>query len=60
MSKDYKNTVGLREIAKGNEAVVYRIDHVNSDEVVLKCILDHSNDEYCELQDAFVDLMNET
>ena len=44
-SNKYKDAVAVTELARGGEAVVYRIDHTNLDEVVVKCTLDMNNEE---------------
>lgn len=38
-SKVYHSIIGTRELARGGEAVVYRIEHAGLDEIVAKCPL---------------------
>lgn len=45
------NPIDVKELARGGEAVVYRISHTGIDEVVAKCSLSQS---------AFKDIMEET
>ena len=35
-SKNYKNVIEINEIARGGEAIVYRLEHINIDEVIIK------------------------
>ena len=35
-SKNYKNVIEIKEIARGGEAIVYRLEHMNIDEVIIK------------------------
>ena len=35
-SLKYRDVVAVKELARGGESVVYRLDHKNLDEVVLK------------------------
>ena len=35
----YINPIYVKELARGGEAVVYRVEHKNLDEVVVKCSL---------------------
>ena len=44
--------IEVRELARGGEAVVYRVEHSSLEEVVAKCTLGGT--------DAFLDLMHET
>ena len=46
--------IEVRELARGGEAVVYRVEHSNLEEVVAKCTLGSGG------TDAFLDLMQET
>jgi hypothetical protein len=36
-SKTYKNIIECSEIARGGEAIVYRVTHTGLDEIVAKC-----------------------
>lgn len=45
-SKNYSNVINIRELGRGGEGVVYRIEHSNLDEVVAKVALLDSNVEY--------------
>ena len=35
-SKLYSQIIGVNELARGGESIVFRIDHVGKDEVVIK------------------------
>lgn len=40
----YKNVISIKELARGGEAIVYRLDHSGIDEVVIKTTkLDKAN-----------------
>lgn len=52
-NSNYIRPVAMKELARGGEAVVYRIEHTGLDEVVAKCSL--SSDRY-----TFTDIMQET
>ena len=38
-SKQYQNVIEVKELARGGEAIVYKMEHSNLDEVVAKCTL---------------------
>jgi len=54
-SSKYK-PIEVRELARGGEAVVYRVEHNNLEEVVVKCTLGSGLNR----NEAFLDLMQET
>ncbi|CDW80463.1 UNKNOWN [Stylonychia lemnae] len=55
-SKKYQNVIEINQLAKGGEAIVFRLEHHEIDEVVIKTNLDLSNNS----QKAFIDFMRET
>lgn len=52
-NSNYIRPVAMKELARGGEAVVYRIEHTGLDEVVAKCSLSRNSD-------TFTDIMQET
>ena len=50
--------MSIRELAKGGEAIVYRLEHKNLDEVILKCAL-HSDNEDSK-NEALIDILSES
>eukprot|EP00347_Sterkiella_histriomuscorum_P016316 403353653 len=57
-SELYKNVIGVSELARGGEAVVYRMDHQNLDEVVAKCTL--IKDKNNVSNQIFMDILTES
>ncbi len=49
-NSNYIRPVAVKELARGGEAVVYRIEHAGLDEVVAKCSLTDINDIMEETQ----------
>eukprot|EP00347_Sterkiella_histriomuscorum_P001910 403370201 len=60
-SKYYSNVISLGQLAKGGEAVVYRVEHQNVDEVVAKCtLLESQGSSSQQVHEAFMDMMAES
>ncbi|CDW87246.1 serine threonine protein kinase-like protein [Stylonychia lemnae] len=59
-SKKYSNVIEVRELAKGGEAIVYRLEHQNLDEVIAKCTLINDNQEDSEIYEAFMEILAES
>eukprot|EP00347_Sterkiella_histriomuscorum_P000415 403375953 len=59
-SKNYARILDLRELARGGEAVVYRVDHSGFDEVVAKCTLYKENDNNSDSSNVFLDIISES
>eukprot|EP00347_Sterkiella_histriomuscorum_P001615 403371352 len=64
----YDKVLDVRLLAKGGEAVVYRLEHIGKDEVVIKTTIADSHYNQIEgavlyqsqLQSAYLDIMSET
>ncbi|CDW74222.1 UNKNOWN [Stylonychia lemnae] len=54
------NGIHVSELARGGEAVVYRVENMYLDEVVAKCALIKENSNADELKENFYNIMNET
>eukprot|EP00347_Sterkiella_histriomuscorum_P020028 403339373 len=46
-SNNYKKIIGINEIGRGGEAIVYKVEHQQFDEIVAKCaIIKNENSQY--------------
>eukprot|EP00347_Sterkiella_histriomuscorum_P016730 403352071 len=61
-SKQYQNVISINEIARGGESVVYKLDYVGIDEVVIKQSATKTNEKIDEFTKQYVltSLMGET
>ena len=60
-SKKYSNVIEVRELARGGEAVVYRLEHQNLDEVIAKCTLINDDEkDMSEIHEAFMEILAES
>eukprot|EP00347_Sterkiella_histriomuscorum_P004513 403360175 len=61
-SKLFQNAISISEIAKGGESVVYKLDHLGVDEVVIKQSVTNTNNKIDEVikQSALTNQMGET
>ena len=60
-SQVYNNILSVNELARGGEAIVYRLDYIGNDEVVVKTtILDDHLQDNSFIQNAYKDIMTET
>eukprot|EP00347_Sterkiella_histriomuscorum_P014088 403362209 len=61
-SKQYQNVIGVNEIAKGGESIVFRLDYAGVDEVVIKKSVNEIKEDSKEMdkQMVFTGMMSET
>eukprot|EP00347_Sterkiella_histriomuscorum_P007192 403349911 len=60
-SLKYQNVINISEIARGGEAIVYRLEYLGMDEVVIKTTqLEEKLDNLLLTQQAYIDIMGET
>jgi hypothetical protein len=59
-SKVYNNIIGSFELARGKEAVVYRIEHIGLEEIVAKCLLFEPNATNEEIINAYKGIFYES
>lgn len=60
-SNNYKNVINIQELARGGEAIVYRLEYLGIDEVVIKTTqLQEKLNDPLKTQEAFIDIMSET
>ncbi|CDW87753.1 protein kinase domain containing protein [Stylonychia lemnae] len=57
----YKNVINLKELARGGEAVVYRLQHIDLDEVVAKCtLIDSQQQDQQQRHEQLLDIFSES
>lgn len=44
-SENYKDVLDINEIGRGGEAIVYSVIHGGSDEIVIKCPINRTDDD---------------
>eukprot|EP00347_Sterkiella_histriomuscorum_P007163 403350020 len=60
-SIQYQNVISVTELARGGESIVYKLDYVGIDEVVIKqSVKNSSNNDEFVIQSALKNLMSET
>eukprot|EP00347_Sterkiella_histriomuscorum_P002996 403365996 len=59
-SEKYSNVIGVNELARGGEAVVYRIEHKNLEEVVAKCSLINPDQNSSQVHESLMDIISES
>eukprot|EP00347_Sterkiella_histriomuscorum_P020007 403339455 len=60
-SQKYHNVISISELARGGEAIVYRLEYLGTDEVVIKTTqIEDKLDNYTMMQQSFIEIMTET
>jgi hypothetical protein len=59
-SVNYKNVFSVDELAKGGEAAVFRLEHEDLDEIVVKCSLFSGETSRDEALHAYDSIFRET
>ncbi len=59
-SKRYSDVIDVKQLAKGGEAIVFRVEHSNLDEVVAKCTINDPTSEKEDLVLTFSSIFYES
>eukprot|EP00347_Sterkiella_histriomuscorum_P008087 403346420 len=56
----FVSPLSVKELARGGEAVVYRVEHTNLEEIVAKCTLIQNHSNFEQNNQTFLDILKET
>jgi hypothetical protein len=59
-SKTYPSVISAIEIARGGEAVIYRVEHTALDEIVVKCPVFPDNATQADVTNSYASIFYES